>query len=57
MIMPKWECLDCYQKFDNPRKHQEQTWHHNILKYKPSNSNTIKGFDFIQENKRGYLNG
>ena len=28
----KWECLDCDSEFDDARKHQEETGHHNIAK-------------------------
>jgi hypothetical protein len=30
----RWECLDCDSKFDDAGKHQEETGHHNIAKYK-----------------------
>jgi len=30
----KWECLDCDQKFNDAGKHQDETGHHNITKYR-----------------------
>ena len=30
----RWECLDCDQKFNDAGKHQDETGHHNITKYR-----------------------
>ena len=55
MIMPT--CQFCGGKVTTQAKWVGGKWHSAISTCKKCKASTIKGFDFIQENKRGYLNG